>query len=171
MVDKLTIKIRKQNRNSLLMRPVPGGVEVFIPHFFSEDHPEVQRFIEQGLPKIEAHIGGIPPEKTSREQILGMVADYAKRMNVQPTRVQLREMKRKWGSCSSRGSITLNAHLTWLEPRIVEYVVCHELAHLVELNHSPQFWAVVAQHMPDYEERLASLQAVERILWDGVKGQ
>lgn len=168
MPEKYTIKIRRQNRSSMLMRPVPGGVEVFIPHFFTEDHPEVQKFIQQGLPQVQDHIGDIPPEKTSRQQIMEMVADYESRMGVRASRVTLREMKRKWGSCSSKGSITLNTHLMWLEPAIVEYVVCHELAHLIELNHSDRFWALVERYMPDYEQRLADLKAVEQIMWSGV---
>lgn len=168
MSDNIEIKIRKQNRRSMMMRPIPGGVEIFIPHYYSEDDPEVQRFIKKGLPKVKQYIGEVPPEKTSREQILAMVKDYAARMGVKATRVQLREMKRKWGSCSSRGSVTLNAHLTWLDPKIVEYVVCHELAHLIVFDHSEAFWQLVEKHMPDYEERVIALSEVERILWDGV---
>ena len=107
----------------------------------------------------------VPPEKTSRQKIREMVNTYATKMGVKPKRVQFRDMRRKWGSCSSKGTVTLNSHLTWLEPDIAEYVVCHEVAHLIELNHSKQFWALVEQHMPDYEARLSRLREIEGTLW------
>ena len=68
-------------------------------------------------------------------------------------------MQRKWGSCSRRGHITLNTALCWLPPRLAEYVVVHELAHLRVFNHSKDFKAVLAQHLPDWEARAGELRA------------
>lgn len=161
---KPEIKIYRQNRRNLMMRPVPGAVEVYIPHQLTENDSIVKDFIAKGLRKIGDNIPNIPAEKTSRETIKFMVRDYAKRMNVQASRVQFRDMRRKWGSCSSKGTVTLNARLTWLDTDIVEYIVCHELAHLIELNHSKKFWAIVEQHMPDYKTRLNELRSVEKTL-------
>lgn len=148
-----------------MMRVVPGMVEVYIPHYLQENDSRVEKFIERGMEKLGGKVPDIPPEKTSRADIMAMVEEYSERMGVKPTRVQLRDMRRKWGSCSSKGTVTLNTRLTWLEHDIAEYVVCHELAHLIELNHSRRFWDIVAQHMPDYEARLKKLRAVEKTLW------
>lgn len=165
MTDELNIKIRRQNRRSMMMRPIPGGAEVFIPHYFDEHDKEVQTFIKKALKKLEKHMKDLPPEKTSRTQIMKFVEDYAQKMGVQASRVQMRDMTRKWGSCSSKGTITLNTRLMWLEPPIAEYVVCHELAHLIELNHSKKFWSLVEKHMPDYLQRLDALRVAEKGLW------
>jgi hypothetical protein len=64
----------------------------------------------------------------------------------------------RWGSCTSGGSIRLNWRLIKAPPSVIDYVVIHELAHLVELNHSPSFWQIVAQLCPDYAEQRALLK-------------
>lgn len=161
---KPEVKIYRQNRHNLMMRPVPGAIEVYIPHQLSKEDPLVQDFIAQGLKKIGDNVPEIPAEVTSKKVIKVMVKDYAKRLNVKASRVQFRDMRRKWGSCSSKGTVTLNSRLTWLEADLAEYIVCHELAHLIELNHSKKFWAIVEQHMPDYKARLKELRRVERTL-------
>jgi predicted metal-dependent hydrolase len=160
-----TVKIYKQKRNTMMLRPVPGGVEVYIPHTLRKNSRQVKQFIQMGLRKVAAEIPPVPPERTSRQAILAMVEDYAARIGVQPTRVQMRDMRRKWGSCSSKGTVTLNTRLTWLQKHLVEYIVCHELVHLMELNHSQRFWGLLAQHMPDYKTRLDELRRVEKTLW------
>jgi len=147
------------------MRALPGVVEVYIPHQIDENDRLVQDFVAKGLKKLGDNLPELPPELTSRDQIRAMVADYAPRMGVNPTRIQFREMTRKWGSCSSKGTVTLNSRLTWLDADLAEYIVCHELAHLIELNHSKRFWAIVEQHMPDYKARLQHLRTVEKTLW------
>jgi predicted metal-dependent hydrolase len=68
-----------------------------------------------------------------------------------PSSVQVRLQRTRWGSCSSRGTISLNAALLFLEPPLVRYLFVHELSHLVALNHSRKFWAAVARHEPGYE--------------------
>lgn len=161
----MDIKIYKQKRRSMMLRPFPGGIEVYIPYQFNENHPSVKRFINEGIKKFKDAVPDVPPEITSRATILALVDDYAQRMTIRPTRVQLRDMRRKWGSCSSKGTVTLNSRLMWLERPIVEYIICHELAHLIELNHSKRFWAIVEQHMPDYRERMKQLRDAEKHLY------
>lgn len=73
-------------------------------------------------------------------------------------RTQIRIQKTRWGSCSSRGSISLNAKLLFLSPDVAEYVMLHELCHTRFLNHSPMFWAMVEKVCPDWramEKQLA----------------
>lgn len=165
MSDELPIKIYRQNRNTMMMRATLGAIEVFIPHKLKPTDKRVKDFIAQHLPKLAPQTPQTPPEKVSQAEILRLVKAYSQQMNVTPTRVSLRDMRRKWGSCSSLGSVTLNTRLSWLEPILVEYIVCHELAHLIELNHSPAFWAIVERYMPDYKALIQQLREAEKALW------
>jgi predicted metal-dependent hydrolase len=67
-----------------------------------------------------------------------------------PPPVRLSNARSEWGSCNQRGHIRLNWRLAQLPPTLADYVVAHEVAHLVELNHSPRFWAVVERLMPGH---------------------
>lgn len=67
-------------------------------------------------------------------------------------RVTVRDQRSRWGSCSSRHNLNFNWKLIMAPPRVLDYVVIHELCHLWELNHSQRFWQRVCTHMPDYQE-------------------
>ena len=88
------------------------------------------------------------------------VAHYAPLLNVVPHAVKLSEAKTQWGSCTAHGSVRLNVQLIKLPPRLIDYVVVHELAHLRELNHSATFWRVVESACPDYANLRGELKAV-----------
>ncbi len=69
------------------------------------------------------------------------------------------DQRKRWGSCAAEGPLRFNWRLVMLEPRLLDYVVVHELAHLTELNHGPDFWALVNSVLPDVNERKAALRA------------
>jgi predicted metal-dependent hydrolase len=64
--------------------------------------------------------------------------------------VRLSAARTRWGSCHASGRIRLNWRLVQMPHRLIDYVVVHEVAHLIEMNHSPRFWRVVAGMVPDY---------------------
>lgn len=158
---QFNIRIRRQHRASLMMRPAPGGYDVFIPRWLKPDHPYVYSFVQEGIERFGGEAPPLPPEQTSRDQIIGMVAQWAERMGVQPRRVTFREMRRKWGSCSSRENITLSTRLTWVPPRLAEYVVVHELVHLQVFNHGPDFKAAMTTWLPDWKDREQELDTIQ----------
>jgi len=67
--------------------------------------------------------------------------------------LSLSSARTRWGSCSSESGIRLNWRLIHLSLDLIDYVVCHELAHLRQMNHSPRFWSEVAKLCPDWQER------------------
>ncbi len=78
------------------------------------------------------------------------VEHFAPLMNVAPREVKLSAARTQWGSCTARGTVRLNWQLVKMPLELIDYVVVHELAHLVEMNHSPAFWRVVEAACPDY---------------------
>ena len=92
-------------------------------------------------------------KKEAREDFETRIRYFSKVMGCVPSRWQLSSARRRWGSCNAQAVIRLNWRLIHLDPRLIDYVVVHELAHLKELNHSPKFWAIVESVLPDYRER------------------
>jgi predicted metal-dependent hydrolase len=89
---------------------------------------------------------------------------HADRLGVRVTQVRLRSQSSRWGSCSSTGNINYNWRLILAPPHVLDYVAAHEVAHLVEMNHSDAFWATVTRTLPDMERGKAWLKAHGREL-------
>ena len=100
--------------------------------------------------------------KTLFEQRLN---HFAPLMGVQWQRLSLSNAGSRWGSARVDGAIRLNWRLIHLKPEAIDYVVVHELAHLQEMNHSPAFWKVVADILPDHLERRKALQKENLANW------
>ena len=90
---------------------------------------------------------------------------FAPLMGVQWRRLSLSNAGSRWGSARVDGAIRLNWRLIHLKPEAIDYVVVHELAHLREMNHSPAFWKVVADILPDHLERRKALQKENLANW------
>lgn len=66
-------------------------------------------------------------------------------------RINIRDQKSRWGSCSREGNLNFNYRLLYLSPPVRDYVIVHELCHLKEFNHSSRFWELVSMQVPDYK--------------------
>jgi predicted metal-dependent hydrolase len=91
-------------------------------------------------------------------------AFHAGQLGVVVKSVKMRSQASRWGSCSSSGNINYNWRLVLAPPFVLDYVAAHEVAHLVEMNHSPAFWATVARTLPDMDKGRAWLKAHGRQL-------
>ena len=85
------------------------------------------------------------------------VADFAARITTDAPTFKLSNARSEWGSCNEHGVIRLNWRLVQLPPHLARYVVAHEVAHLVELNHSPRFWGLVELLFPGHAEARQTL--------------
>ena len=109
--------------------------------------------LQQRAPKIVAPIDAEQVEKLATAALKAipvMVKKYAKIMGVTYNGITIRNQKTRWGSCSSKGNLNFNCLLMLAPVPVQEYLVIHELAHRLEMNHSAQFWQIVRHYMPDY---------------------
>lgn len=81
------------------------------------------------------------------------VGDFASRMEVMPAGVRVQDLGYRWGSCGKGDVLYFHWKTILLPARVAEYVVVHEMAHLLEPHHTPEFWRRVERAMPDYERR------------------
>jgi predicted metal-dependent hydrolase len=80
---------------------------------------------------------------------------------VDPKSIELKVMAKRWGSCTKNGKIMLNPELIKAPASCIEYVLMHELCHLIEHNHSPRYYSLLSKMMPDWEMRKERLERVE----------
>jgi len=87
----------------------------------------------------------------AKEYIKKRVAHFATLLGVTYNTISIREQKTRWGSCSTKGTLSFHWKLILAPPQVLDYVVIHEVCHLLHMNHSPEFWNEVASLMPDYQ--------------------
>lgn len=97
-----------------------------------------------------------------------MIDIYAEKYNLYPRMIRVKTQKSRWGSCGIHNDINLNWLLILTPPKVMEYVVIHELCHIKERNHSAAFWVLVEKHCPDYREHRLWLKQNGRDVMQGL---
>jgi predicted metal-dependent hydrolase len=90
--------------------------------------------------------------RAARAEALPRVEAAAAALGRRCTALTIRNQRTRWGSCSAKGAIALNWRLLLAPEPVLDYVVWHEACHLVHLDHSPRFWALLAHHLPDFRD-------------------
>lgn len=128
---------------------------------FHEHAPSHKVTVEEDSIHLSfTHPNSIPPVTLLRQFFIQSAqlifqkrtAYWAIRMNVKPVKIAIRKQKTRWGSCSSKGTISYNWQVIMAPPEIVDYLIIHELSHLLAPNHSRQFWQIVESFDADYKE-------------------
>ena len=135
--NHIALDVRLDARNKTLS--FEAGV-LYVAHTNIEDTANIQRKVIQWYQKQAL------PDFSRRLEILSA------KLGVPTPQLFLSNAKSRWGSCNSRKEVRLNWRLMLGPPHIINYVICHELAHLKEMNHSAKFWAVVNSIYPDYKQ-------------------
>lgn len=97
-------------------------------------------------------------------QVERRIAYFAPAVGRTPQRIAVRDQRTRWGSCSASGTVSLNWRLLLAPSAVLDYVIVHELCHLLQPNHSPRFWREVARVLPDYEVPRRELARIGRSL-------
>lgn len=91
-------------------------------------------------------------KQKAKEKITPLVERFARQLGVEYNDILISDLKYRWGSCTLKGNLNFNWRLIKAPQFVINYVVIHELAHLLELNHSERFWNIVRVQMPNYLE-------------------
>ena len=169
---ELTAKFIKSNRRSVGITVKPGG-EIIVRAPRLMPVATVMAFVrrkEEWIIKTYLKQSKIQPAPACEKKSLQTLAlekryrdaakDYIpKRVNYYHQftggtfqKITIRDQKTRWGSCSSKGTLSFSFRLMMAPPRVLDYVVVHELCHLTHMNHSKDFWNMVASILPDYKE-------------------
>ena len=165
----ISYELIRSDRKTYAISVEPGGIvkvrvprklnEKFLFRFLEEKEDWITKkylqakTIEKELPPTEAEKLLIKRYKNAaREYIPKRVEHYASLLGVSYSTITIRDQKTRWGSCSSRGTLSFNWKLILAPPRVLDYVVLHELCHRREMNHSERFWLLVESIMPEYRD-------------------
>jgi predicted metal-dependent hydrolase len=102
---------------------------------------------------------GIRFRLLARKELPERTRQLASRFELLPSKVSIRDQRTRWGSCSSSGVISLNWRLIMVPNRVVDYIIIHELMHMLEMNHSHRFWKLVEAACPEYREHESWLES------------
>jgi predicted metal-dependent hydrolase len=135
------ISIQKASVNTIRLTGNIPHFTIEIPEQIELEDPEVRRSVERLLAKILRYEAG----QYLPERMIELAAKY----NFKFSKLSLRNNKTNWGSCSSKGSISLNVQLMRLPTKMIDYVILHELCHTVHLNHGAAFKNLLFSILPE----------------------
>jgi predicted metal-dependent hydrolase len=124
---------RRGSRGTVWTEHGADGIELLC---VAGDAPHVDRRIADFL------------KREARRDLEAAAARHAQKLGVRIKRISVRDQSSRWGSCSSTGVLSFSWRLILAPPYVLDYLAAHEVAHLVELNHSPRFWRLVARIDP-----------------------
>lgn len=156
--DRKTIALQMEESGQVTVR-VPRTVTAEQALSFAQRHEEwILRTRERMLQSVSQRPVYTDAEiqegkRRLKRRLEERLPVFALRMGVSYERVSIRAQKTRWGSCSGNGNLSFNWKLSLVPDEILDYVVVHELAHRIAMNHSAKFWRVVEDILPDYRER------------------
>lgn len=164
----LPIILERSKRKTLTIQ-ITQDVQLLIKAPFRTSEREIYHFLQQKQFWIYKQAKRIIANESNRiersdeeirrlrEQARSVLTeksnDYAKQLGVSFNKIRIGNQRTRWGSCSSKGTISYNWRLILMPEEIMDYVVVHELCHLIEMNHSSRFWMLVSGILPDYAVR------------------
>jgi len=115
-----------------------GWLQIITP---SEDRDGLKKVLEKWY------------RKEAEKIITERLDFYRPKLNVEPAHVKVKQQKRRWGSCTPKGDLFFNWRIVMAPLPVVDYIIVHEMSHLIHKNHSARFWKTVEKVLPDYRAR------------------
>jgi predicted metal-dependent hydrolase len=117
-----------------------------------------QRRLQRPRLRLDPHsVSELEGRRAARELVSMLVEEEAALLDVEVNRIQIRDQRTRWGSCSAAGNLSFNWRLVLAPFDVLDYVVVHEVCHLREPNHSRRFWKLVESRRPEWRDQKAWL--------------
>ena len=139
LVQGEPLPLRLCESDDIRVVQIPDCLEIHAAADLLADTEQLRALVEQWL------------YRRAVEELNFCVNVYKQRVGAVPTKIQIKDYRARWGSCKPDGSIQLNWRLIHAPMHIMDYVVVHELCHLLEMNHSKRFWSEVERVEPQYK--------------------
>jgi predicted metal-dependent hydrolase len=166
------VEVRRSSRARRWRLEVPWGGPARLTVPRSATRADVERVLAERRPWIETQRRRQVPRlglerlavtesvarNRARETISALAEREAERLGVAYRRIRIGGQRTLWGSCSARGTLSFNWRLVLAPPEVVDYVVVHELCHLLVPDHTQSFWSLVERHRPGWREQRAWLR-------------
>lgn len=155
--DRKTLSLSVDDELNAVVRAPFFTADKVITDFINSNQQWLEKAIEHK--KIQLAKYNLPEEEILRltalakEYIPARVKYYSQLMKLNPSSVKITRAKKRFGSCSSRNSLCFSCFLMAYPASAVDYVIVHELAHIKHHNHGIEFYALIAEYMPDYKQR------------------
>ena len=158
-----TISLEITPTGEILVRAPMRMPEAAIRAFVEKHDGWIEKYRPAVLEKAAVMEEIIPQRQAeliarAKEELPRRVAHWAAVMDLSPSGVKITGAAKRFGSCSAKNSLCFSWRLLLYPPEAVDYVVVHELAHIVHKNHQAGFYALVARYLPDYKQREALLR-------------
>jgi predicted metal-dependent hydrolase len=140
--------------SSLRSRVGDNIVSISIPPGLSVISPAVQKLAKDASARAL--------KKEAEDILASRIELLANHYNLHYSGVHFKKLKTRWGSCNNKHFITLNVYLLMLPQELIDYVILHELAHTKFLNHSKDYWDLMAKILPDYKARRKELKRLQQ---------
>ena len=147
-IDGAVVPLRGEEYLLVMQTRLRGGVNIV------EDRLEVPGGREHMARRLKDWL-----KREARADLEKQVLFHANNLGVQAGAISIRSQSSRWGSCASSGKLNFNWRLILAPSFVLDYVAAHEVAHILEMNHSPAFWANVEQTLPDMARGRAWLKA------------
>ena len=174
-IEYTVVENRRAKRIIVSVRP-GGVVRVTIPHkrFVGQAAKLVLQQKEWILKAVEKFrtVSVVPrvsptskradylkDKEVARRLATARLAHFNAHYNFNIGRIAIKNQSSRWGSCSKKGNLNFNYKIALLPPHLADYIIVHELCHLGQLNHSPKFWALVSEAVPNYKTARKELRS------------
>ena len=167
------VKKRRGSKSMRIRLEDDGSLCLTFPHYIP--YALAPGFIKEKFDWVEKQLNNLQDSEVVHVSMADLVAlrrltlekvgqsllKYNSQYNFEVGDVTVRKYKARWGCCDRKGNLTFNMNLGALPQEVLDYIVVHELCHIKEFNHSPRFWRLVEQTIPNYKQVIKRLKRIK----------